>query len=228
MKYPAVRTCEEVAGSRKTRVFLADDHRIVRDGLRMILEAEPDMEVVGEAASGGDTVRQVLEMRPDVVVMDISLNEMSGIEATQRIREASSEIHVVMLSMHATTEHIYRALKAGATGYVIKEAAGSEVVQAIRAAKLDKRYMSDRIRDTITDDFIWQRELPAKSPIESLTSREMEILKLVVDGKSSAEIGEILGLSSKTVDTYRWRMMQKLGVGSAAGLVKTAVAHGMT
>jgi RNA polymerase sigma factor (sigma-70 family) len=211
------------------KVFLADDHGVVRDGLRLVLEAQGDMTVVGEAAHGRQAVRDVQRVQPDVVLMDIAMPELNGLEATQRIRDACPATQVVILSVHATTEHIFRALQAGAKGYLLKESAGQEVVEAIRAVHAGRRYVSRQIAESVIDDYAARRTAAeVKSPLEQLSPREREILQLVVEGKSSAEIADLLFLSPKTVDTYRSRLMQKLGIGDVPGLVKFAIQHGLT
>ncbi|MBE9581274.1 MAG: response regulator transcription factor [Proteobacteria bacterium] len=211
------------------RVFLADDHAVVRDGLRFMLETQSDISVVGQAANGRQTVRQVQLLRPDVAVIDIAMPELNGIEATQQIREACPSTRVVILSMHATSEHIFQALRSGAQGYVLKESAGNEVIDAVRAVHAGRRYLSQRIAETLIDDYISCRKaLPDRSPLERLSPREREILQLVAEGKSSAQIAETIYLSPKTVETYRSRLMQKLGVSDLPSLVKFAILHGLT
>jgi len=210
-------------------VFLADDHAVVRDGLRFLLEAQGDIKVIGDAANGRDAVRQVQQLRPEVVLMDIAMPELNGIEATRQIREACPTTQVVILSMHATSEHIFRALQAGARGYLLKESAGQEVVDAVRAVYAGRRYLSQRIAETVIDDYL--RQYPTAegaSPLERLTPREREILQLVAEGKSSAEIAVLLYLSPKTAETYRSRLMRKLGVRDLPSLVKFAIQHGLT
>jgi len=210
------------------RVFLADDHAIVRDGLRMILEAQSDMTVAGDAADGRQAVRLVEQLQPNVVVMDIAMPELNGIEAAQQIRETCPSAQVIILSMHSSAEHIFRALQAGARGYLLKESAGAEVVDAVRAVHAGRRYLSQRITETVVEDYVHQRQAEAKSPLDLLSPREREVLQLVVYGKSSAEIAEILFLSPKTVETYRSRLMQKLGLHDLPSLVKFAIQHGVT
>jgi DNA-binding NarL/FixJ family response regulator len=211
------------------RVLLSDDHAVVRDGLRYLLEAQGDIVVVGDAADGRQAIKQSQQLHPDVVVMDIAMPELNGIDATQQIRETCPSIQVLILSMHSTTEHIFRALQAGARGYLLKESAGAELVEAVRAVNAGRRYLSDRIVDTVVDDYVDQSQATlAKSPLDRLSSREREILQLVVEGKSSAEIAERLFLSTKSIETYRSRLMQKLGIGDLPSLIKFAIQHGLT
>jgi DNA-binding NarL/FixJ family response regulator len=210
-------------------VFLADDHTVVRDGLRVLLETQHDITVIGDAANGRDAVRQVAELCPDVAVMDIAMPELNGIEATYQIRQLCPATQIVILSIHSTTEHIFRALQAGARGYLLKESAGAEVVNAVRVAYAGRRYLSHKITDKVLDDYVLQQEtLKAPSPLERLSPREREVLQLVVEGKSSVEIADILSLSPKTVETYRSRLMHKLGINDLPNLVKFAIQHGLT
>lgn len=210
-------------------VFLADDHAVVRDGLRYMLGAQPDIRVIGDTADGREAVKKVMELQPDVVIIDISMPELNGIEASIQILNECPTIKVIILSMYATEEHIFRALKAGVRGYLLKETAGIEVVDAVRAVFEGSRYLSEKISDKVIDNYIRQREnAEARGPLEHLSPREREVLQFVVEGKSSAEIAEILCLSPKTVETYRSRMMQKLGISDLATLVKFAIQQGIT
>jgi DNA-binding NarL/FixJ family response regulator len=210
-------------------VFLADDHAVVRDGLRFLLEAEHDIKVVGDAANGRDAVRRVVQLCPDVAIMDIAMPELNGIEAAREIGQVCPSTQVIILSMHSTTEHVFQALQAGARGYLLKESAGIEVVNAVRAVHAGHRYLSPKISDGLVDDYVRQRQAAeAKSPLARLSPREREVLQLVVEGKSSAEIAGILSLSLKTIETYRSRLMHKLGISDLPGLVKFAVQHGLT
>ena len=211
------------------RVFLADDHAVVRDGLRLLIETNKDIIVVGEAAEGRETVRLVKQLLPDVVVMDITMPELNGIDAARQIKDSCPSTQIVILSMHASAEHISHALRAGAKGYLLKEAAGKEVVQAIRAAHAGKRYLSRHITERVIDDYVQKFESFSDiSPIERLSSREREILQLVVEGKSNPEIARLLSLSVKTVETYRSRLMEKLNIRDLPSLVKFAIRHGLT
>jgi DNA-binding NarL/FixJ family response regulator len=211
------------------RVFVADDHAVVRDGLRALLEAQPDIQVVGDAADGRETVRLTVELRPDVVVVDLAMPELNGLEATQRIHEQCPSSRVIILSMYATTEHIYQALQAGARGYLLKEAAGAEVIDAVRQVHAGHRYLSRKISETVLTDYLRQRQPgEAESPLARLSPREREIIQLVAEGKTSAEIAARLSLSPKTVETYRSRLMGKLGINDLPNLVKFAIQHGLT
>jgi len=210
-------------------VLLADDHAVLRDGLRLLLEAHPDIKVVADVANGRDAVSKATQLSPDVVIMDIAMPELNGIEATRQIREFCPSAQIIILSIFSTSEHIFQALQAGACGYLLKESAGIEVVNAVRAVHSGQRYLSQKISDRVVDDYITQRKaVEAKSPLAHLSQREREILQLVVEGKSSTEIAEVLYLSSKTIDTYRTRLMKKLDISDIPSLVKFAIQHGLT
>jgi DNA-binding NarL/FixJ family response regulator len=210
-------------------VFVVDDHAVVRDGLRLLLEAEPDIEVIGGAANGMDALSEVARTCPDVLIMDIAMPKLNGIDATRRIREICPLAQVIVLSMYSTSEHIFQALQAGALGYVLKESAGSELVDAVRAVHGGERHLSRQVSDKIVRDYMYQRvALEAQSPVACLSPREREILQFVAEGKSSTAIAEALCLSSKTVDTYRSRLMKKLSVSDIPSLVKFAIQHGLT
>jgi RNA polymerase sigma factor (sigma-70 family) len=212
----------------KIRVLVADDHAIIREGLSVMLGNQPDMEVVGTAANGREAVRLVDEHEPDIVVIDISMPELNGIEAISQMLPRHPRIKVIVLSIHETKPYVYRTLKAGAKGYLIKETAGLEVVDAVRAVYRGERYLSQRISDLLTDVAFRKLEMPMEvSPLEQLSSREREILQLVAEGKTSQEIAERLSISPKTVDTYRSRLMRKIGVEDVAGLVKFAIQNGV-
>jgi DNA-binding NarL/FixJ family response regulator len=205
------------------RILVVDDHGIVRDGLSVLLNASSEMQVVGAAADGKAAVRAAAKLMPDVIVMDLALPELSGIDATSLILAAQPRIQIVILSAWDTSEHVFRALRAGARGYVLKESAGSEIVQAVMAVSNGDRYLSGRLTGVLIDGLLGDPN--CASPIESLSPREREVLHLTVTGASSADIGVRLSLSSKTIDTYRSRVMGKLGVTDLAGLIRFAVAH---
>jgi DNA-binding NarL/FixJ family response regulator len=210
-------------------VFLADDHAVVRDGLRYLLEAQPDMVVVGDAGDGRETVRLVNQRCPDIVIMDIAMPELNGIEATWEIGKRCPSAQVIILSMHSTDEHIKRAVKTGARGFLLKESAGVEVVKAVREVHKGECYFSQKISSRLIDSIV--RQLcndEGESQLDKLSPREIEVLQLVVEGKKSSEIADILSLSPKTIETYRSRLMNKLGIEDIPGLVKFAIQHGLT
>lgn len=201
------------------RVLIADDHEMTRRGLRLVLEAA-GMAVVAEAADGREAVRKALEARPDVAVMDLSMPGLNGVDAAARLGARAPGVRIVILSMHASSEHVHRALEAGVIGYVLKESAAAEAVAAVRAASLGRRYLSPALEAVGV--------ATAEGPITRLSRREREVLQLVVEGHTSAEIAALVHLSPKTVETYRARIMQKLDVEDLPALVKFAIAHGLT
>lgn len=171
----------------------------------------------------------VKQLHPDVVVMDITMPELNGIDATLQISQICPSSQVIILSMHSTAEHIHRALHAGARGYILKESAGIEVVNAVRIVKAGHHYLSQKIMDNLIGDYINKSQsFDPLEPLNSLSAREREVLQFVVEGKQSAEIAQILSISVKTVETYRSRMMAKLGINDIPSLVKFAVQHGLT
>jgi DNA-binding NarL/FixJ family response regulator len=209
----------------RTSVFVADDHAVLRDGLATLLAAHPDMEVVGTAANGREAVTEILRLAPRVAIIDISMPELDGIEAARQILAVNPEVHVMILSMHAGSQHVFHALEAGVRGYLLKESASREVIEAVRIVQAGRRYLSPRVAEIVAQGV---SDRSGVSPLSSLSQREREILKLVADGHSSARIGTMLHLSPKTVDTYRSRMMQKLHVSDLAGVIKLAIQHGLT
>lgn len=211
------------------RVFLADDHAIIRDGLRLILDSQGDISVIGEASNGRQAVQEVKKLCPDVVIMDIAMPELNGIDATIQITEICPSTNVIILSVLDTSEYIFEALKAGAKGYILKESAGEEVVRAIRSVQSGHHYLSQEISETVVTDYIKQRGYDGeKTRLSTLSKREREILQLVVEGKSSTEIAKLLFISPKTVDTYKSRIMQKLNIKDIPTLVRYAIKHGIS
>jgi DNA-binding NarL/FixJ family response regulator len=198
-------------------VLLADAHIILLDSLRALLEAEKDLRVVGSAVSGEEAVR-LARLAPDIAIVDIHLPVMNGIEATRRILETSPSTQILILSAHASPYHVDQALRAGAAGYVVKQSAGPELLKAVRTIIAGKHYLSASL----------VRDMAAPDPLRNLTAREREVLQLIVDGKSNAAAGSILGLSPRSVETYRARLMQKLGIDDLPTLVKFAIREGIT
>jgi DNA-binding NarL/FixJ family response regulator len=207
-------------------VILVDDHAVVREGLRALLEMEPDIRVVATFGRAAAAVAFAAQHSPDVVVLDVALPGLGGIAAARQIHDLSADGKIVMLSMHSEPEYVDQALRAGANGYVLKESAGAEVVEAIRCAHAGGRYLSRKILPDALDEYARQRG--PVDPLERLSPREREVLKLVVDGHTSNEIGQRLSVSPKSVDTYRSRMMLKLGIGDLPALVKFAIRRGLT
>lgn len=211
------------------KVFISDDHAIIREGLRLLLESRLDIKVIGEAENGRETVINVQELRPDIVILDIAMPELNGIEATRLIKKGCHHTEVIILSMYASMEVIFQAFRAGALGYILKESVGAEIINAVYAVNRGGRYISKKIDEIMFENYVNKRlKLDKTSPFESLSYREREVLQLVVEGKSSIEIAKSLSLSPKTVETYRSRLMHKLGIKDLPSLVKFAVQHGLT
>lgn len=211
------------------KVLIADDHTVVREGLRMVLESEDGICVVGEASDGREAVRHAQTFNPDVIVMDISMPGLNGIEATTRIRETNSSAKIIILSMHSSAEYVYKTLRAGAMGYLLKESAGKELRDAVHRTYEGHHYLCEEIERIVVDGYISRCDTSgAVDPFEHLSSREREIIQMVVEGKSSAEIAQVVCLSRKTVESYRSRGMRKLGAGDVTSLVKMAILHGLT
>ncbi|HEX2990313.1 MAG TPA: response regulator transcription factor [Anaerolineales bacterium] len=205
-------------------VILADDHPVVRDGLCFLLNSQTDIKVIGTADNGHEAVQLADKLKPDVAVMDIAMPLLNGIEATQQITATHPHTRVMILSIHFTSVHIQRALQAGAMGYLLKESAGEEVVEAIRTVYEGRRYLSRKIAETVVEDYVRQG---SGDVLEGLSPRERQVLQLIAEGKTSSEAAAILFLSVKTVETYRSRFMQKLGLKDMTALVKFAIQHGI-
>jgi two-component system, NarL family, response regulator NreC len=208
------------------RVVLADDHAVIRDGLRVLLESQGDIRVVGVASNGCEALELVGMLQPDVAVMDIAMPELNGIDATQKMLQLQPRLQVVILSIHGTRPYVYRALKAGARGYLLKETAGVEILDAVRAVQRGERYLSQQIANLLMDD-VFQHLDNTTLPLDVLSPREREVLQLVVEGQTSQEIAQKLALSPKTVDSYRSRLMHKIGVKDMTGLVRFAIRNGL-
>ena len=210
---------------KKPRVILADDHKIVLEGLRGLLRDE--FELIGEASNGQELVDLVLRLSPDVVVADVSMPLLNGIEATRKLREAGSTAKVVMLTMHPDVVYATRALEAGASGYVLKHAASDELVEAVRTALRGGAYLSPQVRNPAVMELLDGTRRHVKGTIE-LTGRQREVLQLLAEGKSAKEIGGLLGISARTVETHKYRMMDDLGLKTSAELVQYAIRMGVT
>jgi len=210
------------------RVLLADDHAVLRDGVRLLLEMDPEIKVVGDAGDGREAVRLALELTPDVAILDILMPELNGIEAARQIIRETADIRVIILSMNANSEHIFRALRAGVSGYLLKASAGSEVANAVHAVTAGGRYLSHAISDAVISEYISQREVTeGENRLDRLSAREREVLQLVVEGRSNTEIATRLYITPGSVKTYRKRIMQKLEIHDLPGLVKFAIRHGV-
>lgn len=207
-------------------ILLLDDHAVVRDGLTALLRAEPDIVVIGSFGDAAAAIHAAMDAPPDVALLDITLPDIDGIEAARRIHDLCPDTQIVMLSMHASPEHVYQALHVGALGYVLKESAGQEVVSAVRSVHAGRRYLSQKISATAFDEYVRLRG--DAHPLDRLSAREREVLKLIVEGSTSNEVAALLGLSPKSVDTYRSRLMTKLGIEDMPSLVKFAIRNGIT
>jgi DNA-binding NarL/FixJ family response regulator len=208
----------------KIRVLIADDHAVVRYGLRALLELSGS-EVVGEAEEGRQALRLARELQPDVAILDVTMPGLNGIDVAAVLREECPDLRAVILSMHSDSEHVHRAFAAGASAYLLKGSASEEIVEAVRAVHAGRLYLSRELASVMSAD------LPSsgkRGPLDSLSAREREVLQLVVEGNSSAQIAALVHLSPKSVDTYRSRLMRKLGVPNVTALVKFAVRHGLT
>lgn len=210
------------------RIVLADDHTILRKGLRLLLERESDFAVIGEASDGREVIEAAESLHPDLVIMDIGMPMLNGIEATKRINTANPSISVIILSVHSDEAYILRALKAGARGYLLKDSAETDLIQAVRAVGAGKAYFSPVVSKVLADDYLRQiRQQGVEDPYDLLTGRERELLQLIAELKSTKEIAELMGVSTHTVDTHRSNLMQKLNVHSIPELILYAVRKGV-
>jgi DNA-binding NarL/FixJ family response regulator len=213
---------------KKLRILLADDHIVMRTGLRALLERQPNLEVVGESENGRETVALAASLRPDVVVMDVGMPVLNGIEATQMIVTQCPTIAVVILSMHADESYVMRALKAGARGYLLKDSAAADLIGAIQAISQGKSFFSPKVSRILAEDYV--RVLKQKGAVDTydlLTSREREILQLLAEGKANKEVATALNISPYTVETHRGHILQKLNLHNSAELVLYAVRKGI-
>jgi DNA-binding NarL/FixJ family response regulator len=209
------------------KIVIADDHNLIREGLKALLEKEPDISVIDDAADGQTTFEIVRKAKPDIVIMDISMPGLNGIETTKKIGTKVPGVKVIALSMYSDSKYIFNMLKAGAFGYLVKDCAIEELVTAIRAVAANKIYVSPRIAGTVVKDYL--RQGGAKDTNYSLlTAREREVLQLVSEGNSAKEIAHLLKVSSKTIETHRLQIMNKLSMHSIAELTKYAIREGLT
>ena len=213
---------------KQLRVLLADDHTLIRAGLRLVAAQQPDFTVVGEAENGRQAVAMAESLKPDVVVLDIGMPELNGIEACRQIRESQPQIEVVMLSMHSDEGYVLRSLKAGARAYLLKDSAEADLARAIRAAAEGKSFFSPAVGKVLLEDYMRKlQRTGAEDSYELLSPREREILQLVAEGKSSKEIATTLNLSVYTVETHRAKLMQKLNLRGVPELILYAVRKGI-
>lgn len=210
------------------RILIVDDHTILRAGLKMMLNAQPDMEVVGEAQDGRQAIYEVQRLQPDVILMDITMPDMNGIEATRQIKKMLPEARVLILTMHENDEYVFQALRAGASGYILKEAADTELISALHVIQNGQFYLSPAAQSVMVGDYLQRVRIgEEKDSYSTLTEREREILKLVAEGHTNNQIAERLVISPKTVDTHRTHIMDKLNLHSRAELVKYAMRRGL-
>ena len=213
---------------RKTRVLLADDHQLMRSGIRLMLEREADLSVVGEASDGREAVALVKSLKPDVVVMDIGMSNLNGIEAAQQITGENPEIAVVMLSMHSDESYVLRALKAGARGYLLKDSAEADLIKAVHVVAGGKSFFSPAVSKVLLDDYVRKlRRSGTEDAYDLLTAREREVLQLIAEGKSNKDIANLLNLSVYTVESHRSNLMEKLNVRGLLELILYAVRKGI-
>lgn len=210
----------------KIRVLIADDHGVVAEGLRKLMEAQSDIEVIALVTDGRQAVRSAIEHRPDVVLMDIAMPSLNGNEATRIIRERCPQTQVIVLSAYSDSVHVYRALQAGAAGYIAKKSLAKEVVDAIRAVHAGRHHLSGQLTEGLIYHVV--HKTAAEDPLMLISSRERQVLQLLAEGHSVVEIAEKLSLSPKTVETYRARMMQKLGIDDFASLIRFAIQQGVS
>jgi two-component system response regulator NreC len=208
---------------KKIRVLLADDHTILRDGIRALLEDQADIEVVGEAEDGQSTVRMAVQLKPDVVVMDIAMPLLNGLEATRQIQRDIPQVKVLILTMHENEEYIRQVLAAGALGYVLKDAAARDLIGAIRAVNQGEAVLSPAITRLVIEDYLRWGDIRPQDTSNGLTSREREVLQLIAEGYTNKETAEILCISVKTVQSHRTNLMAKLDLHDRGELIKYAI-----
>jgi len=209
-------------------VILVDDHVIMRDGLRQLLEVESDIEVVGEADNGRDAVKLALQKNPNIVIMDIAMSDMNGIEATRQINSGNPNIKIIALSMHSERQIVVGILRAGASGYLLKDSSSIELVEAIRTVHLGRKYLSQKISDIVLQEISDIKKDTDEIGVDLLTNRECEILQLISEGNATKKIAEVLFISPKTVESHRANIMEKLNIHNIPELTKYAIRAGLT
>jgi len=206
------------------RIVIADDHQLVRAGIRRILDEDSDFEIVGEASDGKQALELIDETKPDVILLDVAMPGLDGVEAMRRLAKLKPQTHVVIVTMYADEHHAARLLRMGALGYVVKDAAPSELAEAIRTVHAGKRFVSQSLREALALRFV---DSPEREPIDSLTNREFQVLRCLVTGANHREIAEELDISIKTVDAHRLNLLAKLGLRNNTELTKFAIQHGL-
>jgi DNA-binding NarL/FixJ family response regulator len=205
------------------RILLADDHTIVRQGLKLILSSQQDLEVVGEAANGREVVELTQQLQPDIVLMDVAMPDVNGIEATRRLMEQNSRLRILVLSMHKEAVYVREILKAGARGYLLKDVIDTELLNAIRSVARGDGYVSPAVSSALLSDY----RQNVTNPVDLLTNREREVLQLIAEGKTNKEVATKLNLSVYTIDSHRGKIMEKLNLHSTGELVRFAIKHGL-
>lgn len=208
------------------RILIADDHAVIADGIRHLLAAQTDFDVVGTVADGAEAVRLARELRPDITLMDIVMPHMNGIDAAREIVLRDPEARVIILSMYSDSDRVYQSLQVGARGYVLKRDLSDELIDAIRQVGAGGRYLSPSVTDTVISDYLHEKRAP--DALQQLSARERHVLQMLVEGKSAASVARKLNLSPRTIETYKARLMKKLGLADLPSLVKFAVRHGLT
>jgi len=203
------------------RILIADDHGIVRSGVKLLIDRQPDMEVVAEAEDGVEALEKTLAERPDLVILDVAMPRMTGLQATHEIKKQAPDVQVLILSMHDDERYLFEALRAGAAGYVLKRAADQDLVEAVRAAARGEPFLTASAQQALIRDFLERGEQP------ELTPREQEVVKLIAEAHTNKEIAEILHLAEKTVESHRANVLQKLGMRDRVELVRYAIRHGL-
>jgi two-component system response regulator NreC len=211
----------------KIRILIADDHSIVREGVRMILDGQEDFEVIGEASTGRQALEEARRLKPDVVVMDISMPDMTGIEATTKIRTELPQTQVMGLTMHEDESYVFELLKAGAAGYVLKRAAAEDLVTAVRAAHQGEAFLYPTVAKLVVQDYLQRATAQDQAALDGLTGREREVLTLIAEGLTNQEIAGRLYISIKTVQTHRAHIMEKLNLHDRTELVRYAIRKGL-
>jgi len=208
------------------RIILVDDHAVVREGIARLLEGHPELRVVATFGEGRKAIRYAEMEEPDIAVLDVAMPDLNGIEVARSIHDASPNTRIVMLSMHSDVEYVHRSLLAGAQAYVLKDAAGQVLIDAVRAVHAGRRFISDQIDQDALQQYFHSRGI--SDPLDRLSAREREVLQFMVEGKTTSETAELLRLSPKSVETYRSRLMAKLAIDDLPSLVKFAIRHGIT
>lgn len=213
---------------KKIRVLIADDHKIVRQGIRKLLEAEPDLEVVGEACDGRESIKEVQQLKPDLVLMDIAMSNLNGLEATRQIKKALPKVKVLILTMHKNEEYVLQSLQAGASGYLLKDAAAEDLVSAIRSVHKVDSFLSPAVSKTVIKAYLSKSKTNRPpSVFEVLTDREREVLQLIAEGHTNQKIADTLFISVKTIEAHRSNIMRKLDIHDITQLVKYAIKKGI-